>query len=373
MKVGFVLLSGSRNPIPSTRVAVLNMLSFLEEAGIQTEIVFDPEIACEEPVLPSDLEDHICSAGCDVVVFQKVRGKSVGELADRLESRGVRCIYMVCDIVDEAMARRTTGTIVVTEFLRSLYPHELAQRIHVVHDGIERPQTFKSTARPVVATVENPLRAVLVTSAALESVPVLSHLPDWLELTIVAAYPSRSRRLDRFNWARWAFASKRLIRDRIELLKFLSHPRIRLEAWDPQGVYNHLLDADVGIIPIDTTHPFEADATTPPSWSVKSENRLTLKMSAALPVVATPIPSYVPVVEHGRNGFLANDLTDWFDALELLRDPSTREAIGHAARESVRERYSMQTQARLLIDALQYTVLQPGGGSASLRCDRTDT
>jgi glycosyltransferase involved in cell wall biosynthesis len=149
---------------------------------------------------------------------------------------------------------------------------------------------------------------------------------------------------------RWKMLGQR--RDeRLDYLGFLTDRRIRRVSWDPVGVYRHLLEADVGIIPVDAESAAEP-ADSVPSWMVKSENRLTLKMSVGLPVVASPIPSYEAVVQQGRNGFLARSEAEWWQHLEALRDPALRRRIGERARQSVHERYSMNEQARRLLAVL---------------------
>jgi glycosyltransferase involved in cell wall biosynthesis len=107
-----------------------------------------------------------------------------------------------------------------------------------------------------------------------------------------------------------------------------------------------LVEADIGVIPIVA----DADpAVIAPAWKVKSENRLTMKMSAGLPVIATPIPSYEAVIEHGVNGFLARTRHDWDRCLDALRDPELRREMGEHARRSVSARFSMQAQAERFI------------------------
>lgn len=352
MKIGFVLLSNRLKPIPSTRVAVLNVLSGLQQAGLQADILHEPDQATETPALPDRLFDDVMAARLDMVVFQKVHGSAVLQLVDRLRAAGVKTAYLVCDLVDQEMAQRTDGTIVVTDFLRELYGPALAHKVHVVHDGIERSDVIKPQTRPVAASRRDPLRAVLVTSAELTAVPVLTDPPDWLDITIVAAYPPKAQRRARFDRARWAFAGMTNWADRRAYLRFLSHPRIHREAWHPDGVYRHLVDADVGIIPIDVEPYVRQSGVRPPAWAVKSENRLTLKMSIGLPVVATPIPAYETVVEQGRNAFLARDRSDWLDCLGQLRDPEARRRIGAEARRSVEARFSIREQTARLARAL---------------------
>ena len=359
-RIGFVALSPAAEPLPSTRIAVLNMLPLLRRHGFEAAIVHSPAVPTETPALPAALLGDILAQRCDIVVFQKMRGPDVLALTMALEARGVRTVYQVCDLVDTPMAEATSATIVVTDFLRSLYPAALQARIHVVHDGIEHPHHM---LRPI--TESNPARtsllhAVLVTSAELEHLPVIGLPPPWLRVTIVARYPPRSDRMARLRTGRWSLARRRGWRDKLDFLRFAGHPRIVREAWDAEGVYRHLLAADVGIIPVETRREHDAPLSEVPGWMVKSENRLTMKMAVGLPVVATPIPAYLPVIDQGRNGFLASTRGEWLDCLQRLRDPERRREIGLAARASVISRYSKEAQAERMANLFN-ALLVPHG------------
>jgi glycosyltransferase involved in cell wall biosynthesis len=346
MKVGFVLPSRVDAPLPSTRVSVLNMLPFLDKAGYEVEILFEPD---EETATPN-VERHagrILSRGCDVVIFQKTHGPSVEHLVTQLNNRGVKTLFGVCDVVFPRMAEKTFATLAVTEYLKGLYPAELQRKIYVIHDGIEQPERAKTEYSDHRGSRKRPLRAVLVTSAAPHSLPVLERLPEWLTVSICAAYPGHTLR--RLQQVRWQLQTLQW-NDRCKFTRFLFDRSIERKAWDAAGVYNDLIRADIGIIPI-STEGSQTDGFRP--WKVKSENRLTLKMSIGLPVIASPIPSYESVVVSGVNGFLARTREQWTASLEALRDPATRSAIGQRARESVIQRYSMNEQARLLIEVLR--------------------
>lgn len=348
LKVGFVLLSPAARPIPSTRVAVTNILPALQRLGIEPHVLFEPEAACERPVLPSHLLANALAQGLDVVAFQKVHGPSVQALARALRAHGVRTVFQVCDLVDPCMADLTDATVVVTDYLRSLYPAALQHKVFVVHDGIEQPQRCKTGWRDDTGSWRRPLQAILVTSAELGALPQLGLPPPWLRVTVAGRYAPRGQWLLRLRRTRWAWAAQDGGHARARLAAALAHPRIARVPWHPQGVYDLLSQADIGVIPVD------ADTTSPPdaSWRVKSENRLTLKMAMGLPVVATPIPAYESVVEHGVNGFLARSPADWQRCLRALRDPELRRDMGQRARVSVLETFSMPRQAQRLADAL---------------------
>ena len=354
IKIGFALLSNSSNPIPSTRIAVLNMFPYLREAGFDPYIVFEPETGCEKPEL-QDISDKLEEEGFQLVYFQKIHGKSVETLAQKLRLKGIKTIYGVCDLVNVAMANATDITITVTDYLKSLYPENLQTKIRVVHDGIERSEIHKSEWGDQYSSKKTPLNAVLVTSAQLTRLPVIENPPEWLCVTIVGRYAPRSNMMQRFREARWNFMGMESISEKLGYLRFLKNPNIRCEAWDAQKVYGHMQQADIGIIPIDTV-PAHEDSTLPPSWKVKSENRLTMKMSIGLPVVATPIPAYIPVIEQGVNGFLVNNPEEWLKSLQELRDPEVRRKIGMQARKSVLKRYTMEEQAKSLIAVINELV-----------------
>jgi hypothetical protein len=106
--------------------------------------------------------------------------------------------------------------------------------------------------------------------------------------------------------------------------------------------------ADIGIVPVDT-----AGDT---AWRAKSENPLTLKTAAALPIVAPPVPSYESVIEQGRNGCFAHTRDAWLDCFERRRDPALRGTIGEAPRRAVLPRFSIESQAAASTSLLQLVV-----------------
>lgn len=77
----------------------------------------------------------------------------------------------------------------------------------------------------------------------------------------------------------------------------------------------------------------------------KSNVKATTAMSLGLPVIGSPIQSYIEIIDHGKNGYLARDLKEWKEALEELKDPKTRERVGKAAKESVSS-YSIEAIAK---------------------------
>ena len=353
--VGFVLLSNSRDPQPSTRISVLKMLPYLRAAGYDPHILFEPEHGDPEPD-PRHLINVVRQTAVRAVYFQKVHGPRVVGVTRQLSTLGVRTIYGVCDFVDDEMAAASDVTVVVTDFLKSLYRPDLQAKIRVVHDGIERPEIQKTSWRDDRGSTTRPLKAILVTSSDLDHLPAIGTVPPFVEILVVGRYPPKSDHIGRVNWARWKFASIASWRDRWRLFGFLANRRIERVHWDANTVYTQMSDADIAIIPVDMIDD-PVPGSTLSWWQVKSENRLTMQMSLGLPVIASPVPSYLPVIDHGRNGYVAATPKQWRACFDALRDPHIRREVGAQARASVSNRFSMDAQAATLVNVFDRLVL----------------
>ena len=345
-KVGFVLLSSPARPMASTRIAALQIFDELRRLGFEPEVLYAPATGDQTPD-PGLSAADIVRRAFDLVVFQKVHGPQVLRLALDLKAAGVPTVFLVCDIVEPAMCAATSATVAVTAYLGSLYPAPLQPRIHVVHDGIEHPGAAH-VPRTTAVSAHDPLRAVLVSSEELIHLPALGPPPRWLHVTIVGDYPPLRQRRQRWLRARWVLQKGYSWPLRWQMARALLSPRISRVVWTSDGVYEQMARADIGVLPIDTDDPFQLALQPVLSWMLKSENRLTLKMAAGLPVVATPIPSYEALITQGVDGYLARTPADWRRALTALRDPAHRAAMGAAARQRVLEPFSRQRQAEAL-------------------------
>jgi hypothetical protein len=346
MKVGFALLSSSHDAAPSTRIACVNIFPTLSALGLEPVVVFEPTETKIEPDM-SGVAERAAASGCDVVVFQKIHGESVLRCVTRLRELGIATVYCGCDFVADALAASVDRTAVVTEFLRSLYAPELQSRIDVVHDGIERPEVHKGP----VSQTSRPLQAAFVTSSELYALPVVGVPPAPWRVNVLGRF--ERNRAQRRRSLRWTLMSTRSARAAFTTLHAVLHSRISHTPWTEDGVYDGLMAADIGIIPIDTSDTTAHIGASLPAWKIKSENRLTLKMAVGLPVIATPIPSYESVIEHGVNGFFATSRADWTHCFRQLRDPRLRAEMGARARASVLDRFSRTAQAQKLAWCIQ--------------------
>ncbi|MBL0225533.1 MAG: glycosyltransferase family 4 protein [Geobacteraceae bacterium] len=126
----------------------------------------------------------------------------------------------------------------------------------------------------------------------------------------------------------------------------ISLPGVPLEIrpWSEETEVSAIQSFDTGIMPLPDT-PWERG---------KCGYKLIQCMACGLPVVAAPIGVNRQIVEHGINGFHAEDLDDWTRALTELRDnPEKRRVMGQAAREKVVAEYSLQANGPRLLGMLQ--------------------
>ena len=363
VKLGFVLLSNRRKPFASTRVSVLNMLPFLAAANFDPMISYEPDAAAEEPDV-TGLADRMRREKVEIAYFQKVHGASVLAEIRKLSAAGIKTVYGVCDLIDNEMADAADATVVVTEYLKSLYDARLHHKIHVVHDGIEnaalRKRSWQSTLRG--DSKGERIKAILVTSSRFHEMPVIRIPPGFVDVTVVGHYPRAASLPLRAKALYWQFLALKDMGDRAVFLKRYFRKGFRAVDWSLDTVYDEMAGADIGIIPVDMRPDFLPGQQVS-WWQVKSENRLTMKMSLGLPVIASPVPAYLDVIEHGRNGFIAESRDEWLQYMNQLRDPRLRQSIGERARESVIERFSVNEQARRLVDVLERTL---GAGASAV-------
>lgn len=122
---------------------------------------------------------------------------------------------------------------------------------------------------------------------------------------------------------------------------------LEIRSWSEQTEVEEMMQFDVGIMPLSDS-PWERG---------KCAFKLIQYMSCGLPVIASPIGANCAVVEQGVNGFLANSIEDWVNALTALQgDLALRERMGKAGRLKVEAQYCIQVTASRLVTLLQSTV-----------------
>jgi glycosyltransferase involved in cell wall biosynthesis len=111
---------------------------------------------------------------------------------------------------------------------------------------------------------------------------------------------------------------------------------VECRPWNSATEVEDLFDLDIGIMPLSDDR-----------WSRgKCAMKAIQYMGVGIPPVVSPVGANLDVVENGVNGFLADGDNAWIDTLErLLVDQELRRRLGRAARRTVEERFSAETQA----------------------------
>lgn len=82
-------------------------------------------------------------------------------------------------------------------------------------------------------------------------------------------------------------------------------------------------------------------------------------MACEVPTVMSPVGVNTQIIEHGKNGFLASTTQEWVDCIsQLIENPALRETMGKAARQTVVERYSVESQKQNYLNAFNEVLKQ---------------
>lgn len=116
--------------------------------------------------------------------------------------------------------------------------------------------------------------------------------------------------------------------------------------WSRATELETLAAFDVGLVPLADT-PFER---------AKFPFKLLQYMALGVPPVCARLGMAQELIVDGVNGFLASSAEEWEDRLALLaQDADLRHRVGAAARETVMDRFTVERNAPLLLEALSRT------------------
>src|SRR5947209_3295739 len=123
-------------------------------------------------------------------------------------------------------------------------------------------------------------------------------------------------------------------------------PGVRYVAqkWSAETEIEDLRKMQVGLVPLPVNE-----------WNKRKFYMKTAQyMALGIPTVATPLGSNPEVVQHGVTGFLADSENEWIECLGLLiKDQELRRRMSYAAAQAAREKYSLESNAKKIIEAFQ--------------------
>lgn len=114
--------------------------------------------------------------------------------------------------------------------------------------------------------------------------------------------------------------------------------------WHAESELDDIAGFDIGLVPLEN-NPFEA---------AKFPSKMLQYLASGVSAVCSRVGATTDVIRDGENGFLASTPDEWREKLEhLLSDATLRRQLAAAGRETVAERFTIQSVAPLLADAIR--------------------
>lgn len=116
------------------------------------------------------------------------------------------------------------------------------------------------------------------------------------------------------------------------------------EPWQPQNEVKQIQSFDIGLMPLFPDQEWD---------TYKCGLKLIQYLAVGVPGIAAPVGVNVAIIDENRNGFVAQETTEWCHALRtLLQDSRLCRRMGERGRLTVTEKYSIQANYPRLRDAL---------------------
>ena len=299
------LLCGDES-VGSSRIHGIDISNYLKSNGVNSCVIQKFKGYCEYPVLDERAVDMLINARPDVVIFQRIYKGTAAKIAKELSVSRIKTVFLMADIFQTDMPFVCDHTIVMSESLKEQLVKVGVREssVSVIPDPVE---TDYSTVKSYDDERREGIKVVWVGAEA-----------NWSSLEVIESALRDAS-----------------LRD-YKLITISNHPSATF-VWDFRTVWDQILDCDIAVIPIDMSRKESL---------VKSNNRLTMFKALGLPVICSPLLSYLGIVNHDESGYFATTRDEWLCYLQLLRDPLRRQSIGLAGRDKIFEQYGIETIGR---------------------------
>lgn len=366
----------SHSPVDRRRLAAL--IPVWNKLGIEM-VRWEPGIACDILYIVN-LPASLASAEHAIRIGHSRHAVVVGIIEDLGTGRWAS---MDAEAIDDLGAlRRALTAQQTTPKGRARQVRDLLAEIGVVKNSTTRIRRLVAKADAVVCTSE--LQAAALRHVNIFCVGIADCIPesDYAEWDTGPAEEllclKRSEGSIVLVWegTKWGLQLLELIREPLERLNAAGSTKLRLVfvsdrerpplfgmtdnerilstrfslptsffPWSKNTIGTLLRACDIGLAPMPRHNPF---------YRAKAFSKPLAYMTIGLPVVASNIPSYSTLIQHGVNGFLAEGPDTWFNLLKrLVDDPELRCNVGNAARRRVNEFHSVEHVAALLAEVFR--------------------
>ncbi len=311
LSVGWILCGDET--IGSSRIQGINLHKGLIDSGINSFLLSTPNSFVERLEMNRIEKTLLVNGNFDIVIFQRVYGKNAVNLCSKLRRKRTLCGFYMADIYANDMLYEVDFIIVSSEYLRQ---HIISaginpEKVFFLPDAVETEPFFKKDYSGIEQIKNSKIKVVLVGNAG--HWPAMDHMKELF-----------NNNPDLEN---------------MELIVISNHPEADIQ-WQLNRVWNDIISCDIGLVPVDFNNPRSL---------AKSNNRVTMFMGMAMPVICSPIHSYVNLIKHGKNGFLATMDSQWVNHLHELKEPSLRKSIGETSYHYAHSEFSRKNITSQLI------------------------
>lgn len=315
---------------PSSRIRIRNLLDGLKKYGIESEVEKFPTGLPSKLLLFRRCKDY------DAIYLQKRLLKPRDVFLLRRHSA-----YLIFDFDDAIYCEHDSTEIDKTSNQYSKFK-SIASKADLIVAG---NSVLKKAASELNDNIE-----VIPSAVCVANVPQKRHSRQNNKVIIGWVGSSMNlRHLDLLSPVLKSLSEKYAIQLHIICDKELEMDGVNVKfvPWSMNTQEREIANFDIGIMPLDDS----------PHAEGKCGYKALQYMAAAVPAVVSNVGINSEIVQHGQLGCVANDIEDFYHALEqLIVSPEERKKKGEKSRLEVVEKYSIEAVSCLLAAVLKKNI-----------------